>query len=130
MNKKKWSPSSARTPLPLMICAGLMACTPAEPPGKSASESPTVDLVVEGEYVVTMDENQKVIQGGAVAIKDGVIVALASAEDINAQHTAAEYIKGENRIVLPGLVNGHSHAAMTLLRGVADDLALRDWLNN
>ncbi len=113
-----------------MICAGLMACTPAEPPGKSPGESPTVDLIVEGDYVVTMDENQAVVKDGAVAIKDGLIIALASAEDINAQHTAAEYIKGENRIVMPGLVNGHSHAAMTLLRGLADDLALIDWLNN
>ena len=130
MKKKKRLPSSAGTPLSLMICAVLLACTPAEPPGESASESPTVDLIVEGDYVITMDENQEVIKDGAVAIKDGLIVALASAEDINAQHTAAEHLKGENRIVMPGLVNGHSHAAMTLLRGVADDLALMDWLNN
>jgi 5-methylthioadenosine/S-adenosylhomocysteine deaminase len=41
-----------------------------------------------------------------------------------------ETLDGENRIVMPGLINGHSHAAMTLFRGVADDLALMDWLNN
>jgi len=130
MKKKIWSPSPAITSVSLIICAALSACTPAEPPGESASESPTVDLIVEGDYVVTMDRDQNVVQGGAVAIKDGVIVALASAEVINAQHTAAETITGENRIVMPGLVNGHSHAAMTLLRGVADDMALMEWLNN
>ncbi len=107
-----------------------MACTPAEPPTEPASESPTVDLIVEGQYVVTMDENQAVVKDGAVAIRDGLIIAVASAGDINRQYTAAEHIKGDNRIVMPGLINGHSHAAMTLLRGVADDMALMEWLNN
>ena len=130
MQKKKWSLSSAFLSGSLFICAALLACTPAEQPGESASVSPSVDLIVEGEYVITMDENQEVIAGGAVAIKDGLIIALASAKDINAQYTAAEQIKGNNRIVMPGLVNGHSHAAMTLLRGVVDDMALIEWLNN
>ena len=130
MKKNKWSRSSACTSLSLMICAGSMACTPAEPPAEPASESPTVDLIVEGQYVVTMDENQAVVKGGAVAIRDGLIIAVASAGDINRQYTAAEHIKGDNRIVMPGLINGHSHAAMTLLRGVADDMALMEWLNN
>ena len=130
MKNNKWSPTSACSRLALLVYAPLLACTPAVPPGESANESPTVDIIVEGQYVVTMDENQEVIKGGAVAINDGVIVALASVEDINARHTAAEHIKGGNRIVMPGLVNGHSHAAMTLLRGVADDMALMKWLNN
>ncbi len=130
MQKKLWSPSSAFMSLSLIIYTALSACTPAGPPGDSAAESPSADFVVEGQYVVTMDENQNVIPDGAVAIKDGLIIALGSAESINAQYTATERIKGDNRIVMPGLVNGHSHAAMTLLRGVADDLALMDWLNN
>ena len=66
----------------------------------------------------------------ALAIKDGLIVALASAADVNARYIATEHLAGNNRIVMPGLINGHSHAAMTLLRGAADDLALMDWLNN
>ncbi len=132
LNKKKGSPSSACTPLTLIICATLLACTPSELPVEVAGEAdkPSADLIVEGRYVVTMDENQAIIKDGAVAIKDGLIIALASAEDINAQYTAAEYIEGDNRIVMPGLVNGHSHAAMTLLRGVADDMALMEWLND
>ncbi len=130
MTKKKWSLSSARTLISLAICAVLSACTPVDPPTEAAVELPTADLIVEGMYVVTMDENQRVIAGGAIAIKDGFIIALASAEEINSEYTAAEHIKGENRVVMPGLVNGHSHAAMTLLRGVADDMALMEWLNN
>ncbi len=130
MTTKKWSLSSARPIISLVICVALSTCTPVDPASESAGELPTADLIVEGMYVVTMDENDQVIAGGAVAIKDGLIIALAPAEDINAEYTAAEHIKGENRIVMPGLVNGHSHAAMTLLRGVADDMALVEWLNN
>jgi 5-methylthioadenosine/S-adenosylhomocysteine deaminase len=77
-----------------------------------------------------MDATMTVIEKGAVAIDDGVIVAVGSADEINANYAAEQSLSGSNRIVMPGLVNGHSHAAMTLLRGVADDLALMDWLNN
>jgi 5-methylthioadenosine/S-adenosylhomocysteine deaminase len=89
-----------------------------------------IDMLVYGDHVITMDAAMTVIENGAVAIDDGVILAVGTAEDINADYTAAQTLAGDNRIVMPGLVNGHSHAAMTLLRGVADDLALMDWLNN
>ena len=71
-----------------------------------------------------MDRDSNVIPAGAVAINDGLIIAIGTAAEINAQYKAKDHLPGENRIVMPGLVNGHSHAAMTLLRGVADDLAL------
>ena len=90
----------------------------------------SIDLIVEGDHVVTMDAAMTVIENGAVAIDDGVILAVGPASEINAAYAAAQTLAGDNRIVMPGLVNGHSHAAMTLLRGVADDLALMDWLNN
>ena len=89
-----------------------------------------VDLIVLGQTVVTMDANNTIIDDGAVAVSDGVIVAIGKREDIIAGYSADKTIAGDRRIVLPGLINGHSHAAMTLLRGVADDLALMDWLNN
>ena len=77
-----------------------------------------------------MDDDGNVIADGAVAINAGLIIALGPAADINAQYAASGHLPGNNHIVLPGLINGHSHAAMTLLRGVADDLALYEWLNN
>jgi len=89
-----------------------------------------VDLIVQGDHVVTMDASMTVIENGAVAIDDGVIVAVGAADEVSANYTARQTLPGSGRIVMPGLVNGHSHAAMTLLRGVADDLALMDWLNN
>jgi 5-methylthioadenosine/S-adenosylhomocysteine deaminase len=98
------------------------------PPASSAGDD--IDMIVYGSSVVTMDAAGTVYTDGAVAIDEGLIVAVGFASDINLRYTASETLAGDDRIVMPGLVNGHSHAAMTLLRGVADDLALMDWLNN
>lgn len=117
----------------LLCLALLSACTePAEDPAPAdaAADESGIDLVVAGDWVVTMDRDGTVIRDGAVAIDDGVIVAAGSAAEIMAEYPAAETLPGAGRVVMPGLINGHSHAAMTLLRGVADDLALMDWLNN
>ena len=111
------------------------ACSPAAGPAPASgeaevSDADTIDLIIEGEYVVTMDENGLVIRDGAVAVDSGLIIDIGSAAEINGRYKASGNLSGNNRIVMPGLINGHSHAAMTLLRGVADDLALMDWLNN
>ena len=114
----------------------VLACTQSEPPATDAvppvdeSGADTIDLIINGEYVVTMDDGGNVVQNGAVAIDDGLIIAIGPSADINDQYSADGNLAGENRIVMPGLINGHSHAAMTLLRGVADDLDLMDWLQN
>jgi len=110
----------------------LFGCGSGEPAGEApaASAGDEIDLIVRGTHIVTMDAQGTVIENGAVAIDDGVILAIGSAADIDAKYVAAENLDGGKRVVMPGLVNGHSHAAMTLLRGVADDLALMDWLQN
>jgi len=118
----------SRNPILTFLACLLIGCTPAEQAAEP--ETNAIDLIVTGDHVVTMDAALTVIANGAVAIDDGVIIAIGAADEILAQHDARETLGGENRIVMPGLVNGHSHAAMTLLRGVADDLALMDWLNN
>ena len=89
-----------------------------------------VDLIVAGDRIVTMNADDAVLEDAAVAIQAGLIVAIDDASVIDDTYVANERLDGSNRIVMPGLVNGHSHAAMTLLRGVADDLALMVWLNN
>jgi 5-methylthioadenosine/S-adenosylhomocysteine deaminase len=94
------------------------------------SSDDNIDLIIAGDYVVTMDGDDTVVSDGAVAIDDGLIIAIGPAEDIDARYSADGRLDGANRIVMPGLINGHSHAAMTLLRGVADDLDLMDWLQN
>ncbi|MEO1247532.1 MAG: amidohydrolase [Pseudomonadota bacterium] len=98
--------------------------------GASDGQENGIDLIVYGDTLVTMDEAMTVIENGAVAVDDGVILAVGSASDIDAAYDAEDTLDGSGRVLMPGLVNGHSHAAMTLLRGVADDLALMDWLQN
>ena len=111
----------------------VVACQPRttpEPPQSTADDRDRIDLIVTGDYVVTMNDAAEVHQGAAIAVDDGVIIAIGSIAEIESSYSAEETLTGDNRVVLPGLVNGHSHAAMTLLRGVADDLALMDWLTN
>jgi 5-methylthioadenosine/S-adenosylhomocysteine deaminase len=108
-----------------MVSSGAIA-----QPNQGAT-SPTrqeVDLVIGGEFVVTIDDARPVIRNGAVAVKDGRIVAVGTAAEIAAAYRAPLTLPGEQRVLLPGLVNGHTHAAMTLFRGIADDLALNEWL--
>jgi 5-methylthioadenosine/S-adenosylhomocysteine deaminase len=94
-------------------------------PGKQ-----NVQLIVNSDFVVTMNEAQPVIQNGAVAIRDGKIVAIDTQDNIRASYRAKRTLPGEGMVLMPGLVNGHSHSAMVLFRGLADDLALEDWLQN
>ena len=89
-----------------------------------------VDLVVSGGIVVTVDETHRVIPDGAVAIAGTDIVAVDTADVIRQQFRAAETIDAAGQVVLPGLINTHTHAPMVLFRGLADDLALMEWLNN
>ena len=88
-----------------------------------------VTLVVTGGTVVTEDAMRRVIPNGAVAINRDVIVAIDTAENIAAKFDGAETIDARGQVVLPGLINTHTHAAMTLFRGLGSDLALMDWLN-
>src|SRR5271170_1640234 len=87
-----------------------------------------VDLVVTNGTVVTMDAQRHVIENGAVAVRGDSIVAVGPSADIAAQYDAAKIVDARGAIVMPGLINGHAHAAMSLFRGMADDLALDDWL--
>ncbi|MBD0328380.1 MAG: amidohydrolase, partial [Pyrinomonadaceae bacterium] len=89
-----------------------------------------VELIVGGDFVVTMNEEQPVIQNGAIAVMDGKIVAVDTKDKIMASYKATTTLPGEGMVLMPGLVNGHSHSAMVLFRGLADDLALEDWLQN
>jgi len=96
----------------------------------SAQNAPRqVSLVVTGGTVVTMDAANRVVSNGAVAIDGTDIVAVDTADNIARQFRGRETIDATGQIVLPGLINTHTHAAMVLFRGLADDLALTEWLN-
>jgi len=88
----------------------------------------SVDLIIRGGTVVTMDGARSVIDGGGVAVQNGRIVAVAKAAEINRDYTAREIIDATGKVIIPGLINGHTHVPMTLFRGIADDLDLQEWL--
>ena len=86
------------------------------------------DLIIHGGTVVTMDGERRVLEGGAVTIRGERIESILEASD--ALPAASETLDATGHLVIPGLINAHGHAAMTLLRGIADDLALLEWLEN
>ena len=87
-----------------------------------------VELIVSGGTVVTMDGARHVIENGAIAIKAGRIEAIGRANEIDQRYAAREVINATGKVVVPGLINGHTHVPMTLFRGLADDLDLQEWL--
>jgi 5-methylthioadenosine/S-adenosylhomocysteine deaminase len=87
-----------------------------------------VSLILTNGIVVTVDANGRVIDQGAVAIDGKDIVAVDSADAIRTRYRGRETLDVNGSVVMPGLINTHTHAPMVLFRGLADDLALMDWL--
>jgi len=87
-----------------------------------------ISLVVVGGSVITQDARRSVLAPGAVAIEGTDIIEVGSPEAIAAKYRASDTIEARDQIVLPGLINTHTHAPMVMYRGLADDLALMDWL--
>ncbi|MEW6740454.1 MAG: amidohydrolase family protein [Nitrospirota bacterium] len=90
----------------------------------------TVDLIVCGDYILTMNDRMDLIRDGAIAVKDTKIVDVDISENILKKYSSEKIIEGKGRAVLPGLINTHTHAAMVYFRGLADDMPLKDWLEN
>lgn len=88
----------------------------------------TADTLLTNAIVLTMDHELKIHEPGAVAIRGDQILAAGKQEAILAEFTATETVDCAGRVVMPGLVNAHTHVPMTLLRGLADDLRLDVWL--
>jgi len=87
-----------------------------------------VDLLVLNGTLVTMDKGHRVIEDAGVAIKNGRILAVGQRKDILRRFTSTQTVDARDKIIIPGLINGHTHVPMTLFRGLADDLDLQDWL--
>ena len=79
--------------------------------------------------VYTMNEEQIILRDGAVAIKGSEIVSVGPTEELISLYQASEVIDSSNQIVMPGLINAHTHNAMSLFRGLVDDEALESWLD-
>ena len=89
-----------------------------------------VDLLVSGAYVLTLDDNGTMVENGAVAIAGDTIVAVGASAELTARYPTAQRLETAHGLVMPGLVNAHTHAAMTCFRGLADDLPLMQWLQD
>jgi 5-methylthioadenosine/S-adenosylhomocysteine deaminase len=89
-----------------------------------------VSLIVTHGIVVTMDANRRVLQDGAVAIDGADIVAVDTAAAVRRRFRGRDTIDAGGQVIMPGLINTHTHAPMVLFRGLADDLALTEWLND
>lgn len=87
-----------------------------------------VDLLIHARWVLPIEPPGTVLEHHALAVRDGRIVALLPSAAASARFTAAEVVHRDHHALLPGLVNAHTHLAMTLLRGLADDLPLDRWL--
>jgi 5-methylthioadenosine/S-adenosylhomocysteine deaminase len=88
----------------------------------------TADLILKNAVLLTMDANLTVYEPGAIAIQGDHILSVGGEADISQQYSSAQCIDCGGKILMPGLINAHTHAAMTLLRGLADDLRLDVWL--
>ena len=107
----------------LRACVGLLVAIAAAQPARQP-----VSLVVRNGTVITMDRADRIVERGAVAIDGRDIAGVGTADEIAARFEPAETIDATGQVVLPGLVNTHTHAPMVLYRGLADDLALMEWL--
>ncbi|WP_298301127.1 amidohydrolase [uncultured Erythrobacter sp.] len=87
-----------------------------------------VDTLITGGHVLTMDEGFTEYADGAVAVKSGKIVECGQAQDLTARYQADETLDADSGIIMPGLINGHCHAAMSLFRGYAENVTLDAFL--
>lgn len=95
-----------------------------------AARAETADSIIRAKYVVTMDAQRRVIENGAVAIRGARIVGVGTQQEIAQRFTAERTLDKSDELIAPGLIDTHTHAPMSLFRGIADDKRLDDWLHN
>jgi 5-methylthioadenosine/S-adenosylhomocysteine deaminase len=111
-----------------LVIATLMNLGPHSAAQNRRSSRETVDLLVLGGTIVTMNGARDVIEDGALAVKNGRIMAIGPRAQIEGSYSARQRINTTGKLITPGLINGHTHVPMVLFRGLADDLDLQDWL--
>ncbi len=86
------------------------------------------NLIITGKYLLTQDTNRTIITNGGLAIADKTIIDVGDGEMLIEKFPKAEIIREQHGLIMPGLINTHTHAAMACFRGLADDLPLMQWL--
>ncbi|MEO8628238.1 MAG: TRZ/ATZ family hydrolase [Betaproteobacteria bacterium] len=88
-----------------------------------------VDQIISARWIVPVDPANQVLECHCVVVRDGLIVDVLPIDRAREQYSANEFVDLSSHALIPGLINLHTHAAMTLMRGLADDLPLMRWLN-
>lgn len=91
-------------------------------------ENKNVDVLIRGGKILTMDHKSRVIHDGALTLTGDIISGIYSSGEIPQELEAGMEIQADGKVILPGLINAHSHLAMTLFRGFVEDLVLQEWL--
>ncbi len=89
-----------------------------------------IDSIIHTTWIASVDEKNTVHHNHSIAIHDGRIHDLQPKQDILNKYSSDVEINLDNHVLIPGLINSHTHSPMSLMRGLADDLPLMDWLNN
>ncbi len=117
------------------LCIILILFVPqifAQVPAKSLPEKNVskqiCDLLIVGGTLVTMDKDRRLIEDGAIAVTKGEIVGIGKRAEITGKFRSKQTVDASGKIIIPGLINTHTHVPMTLFRGIADDLDLQEWL--
>jgi 5-methylthioadenosine/S-adenosylhomocysteine deaminase len=114
----------------LVFLMGFVLLTSVAIAQDAPKQSVSVDLLVKGATIVTMDSNRRVLENGFIAVRGDEIIAIGT--DVNAAFpkgiTAKQTIDASGKLIIPGLINGHTHIPMVLMRGLKDDVTLDDWL--
>jgi 5-methylthioadenosine/S-adenosylhomocysteine deaminase len=85
------------------------------------------DILIRNGTILTMDANRRIISDGAVAVSDGKIIAIDRTESLTRNYTADRIVEAKNKVIMPGLVNTHTHLFQVLMRSLGDDMTLFDW---
>ena len=90
----------------------------------------TIDSLIHARWIVPVEPDNRIYQHHSLAVDEGRVLGILPTDQARLAYTAAIEHDLDRHLLIPGLVNAHTHAAMTLLRGLADDLPLNEWLNN
>jgi len=87
-----------------------------------------IELIIKPRWIITVDASNRVLEQHAIVVDDGKIIAILPAQEAEQSYQAGQTVELRNHALLPGFINAHTHAAMALMKGLADDLPLMTWL--
>lgn len=92
-------------------------------------EKKEVDIAIINALILCLDDVDTIIEDGTLLIKDGNIISIGKFSDLENTYISIKTIHAKNKLLMPGLINTHTHSTMSIFRGFADDLRLEEWLS-